>query len=538
MRQGVTVTIRVRIDSIRSSGGDVVALPQSGVTCIVGGNNMGKSQLLREIHGRLASEETISIAIDRLNIVKSVVEPEQAASFLARTAVLQLHAPGTVGSYAPVTGGQTLTMSDFLVHYNAGPDGLLRARDFFCWYASAGSLAGFASGGVGNVGMGPVAHPLMRLFRDGGLELEISDLCHDAFGQSLTLDRINGDVRLRVGEPDVDVPPMNHPTLEYADAVSKLVPLEAQGDGIKSFLGLALAVVAGSTQMLLVDEPEAFLHPSQARALGRWLSEEAVKRDIQVLLATHDRDLLLGLLDGASSATVNIVRITRVENSSRLHQLPPDQVAAVWADPVLRYSNVLQGLFHGVVVICEADADCRFYGAALDQVAIDTDRRARADDTLLVPSGGKYRIAAMAKSLTRLGVDARAIVDFDVLRKREDVFNIVLAVGGAWTDQMQADYLALARVANEAALWEQLKHQGPAGLPSGSSFVACEQLLGDLSLIGVYIVPVGEMEDFDKNIGFHGAAWVSAMLESDGHKTCLAARKLLGYVLEPPVDFK
>ena len=529
----MAVTIRVRIASIRSSGGDVVALPDAGVTCIVGGNNVGKSQLLREIHARLNNADASRITLDDLEILKPAVEHDQVVSFLDQIAVRQAATPGSADSYQPITGGQSLTPTTFLTQYNASTDFLLSARDFFAWYASAGSLTDFASGGLGGAGMNPVAHPLMRLFRDGDLESQISELAHDAFGQSLTLDRINGDVRLRVGKPDVEVPPIDHPTVEYADAVSGLPTLEAQGDGIRSFLGLALAVVAGFTQMLLVDEPEAFLHPSQARAIGRWLGEEAVKRDIQVILATHDRDLLLGLLDGAANATINIVRITRVDDTNRLHQLPPDQVADVWADPVLRYSNVLQGLFHAVAVICEADADCRFYGAVVDQIAVDTDRRARADNILMVPSGGKARIAAMAKSLARLGVDARAIVDFEVLRKRDDVINIVQAVGGTWTEQMQTNYVALTRVANEKSLWDQLKHQGIAGLPGGSSYVVCKQLLGDLCSLGMYIVPVGEMEDFDKSIDLHGAAWVSAMLESGGHRTCLAASQFLSQVLDP-----
>ena len=534
----MAVTIRVRIGSIRSSGGDVVELPQAGVTCIVGGNNVGKSQLLREIHGNVYDGKATRITLSELNIVKSDVQSDEIIAFLDEGAVRQAPTPGSADLYQPVTGGQGLSASDFLTHYNAAPNFLLASRDFFTWYASAGSLTSFASGGLGSVGMNPVAHPLMRLFRDGDLEAQISELSHGAFGQSLTLDRINGDVRLRVGKPNVEIPLMSHPTVEYADAVSALPTLEAQGDGIRSFLGLALAVVAGSTQILLVDEPEAFLHPSQARAIGRWLGAEAVRRDIQVMLATHDRDLLLGLLDGAPNSTINIVRITRVGDVNRLHQLPPDQVAAVWADPVLRYSNVLQGLFHAVAVICEGDADCRFYGATIDEIAIDTDRRAHADDTLLVPSGGKQRIAAMAKSLSRLGVDARAIVDFDVLRKRDDVRNIVVAVGGVWTDEMEADYVALIEPANKKGLWESLKNQGIAGLPAGPSFVACEKLVKKLSSIGVYIVPVGEMEDFDKSIGLHGAAWVSAMLEAGGHKTCVAATQFLGQVLEPPLHLK
>ena len=330
-----------------------------------------------------------------------------------------------------------------------------------------------------------------------------------------------------MGTSDVEVPPLNRPTLDYARAVEALPALDTQGDGIKSFLGLVLTVVAGTSQILLVDEPEAFLHPAQARALGRWLSVEAVKRDIQIFLASHDRDLLLGLLDGGQEAVVNIVRLTRTGDANNLHNLQPEEVAAVWNDPVLRYSNILQGLFHRRVVICESDADCRFYGAVLDNMSIEDDKQSMADSVLLVPSGGKQRIAGMAAALTRLGVDTHAIVDFDVLSKRNDVKGIVAGMGATWSPTMNAAYVAMADVANQGQLWSQLKNQGLNGLPAGAAYTACEQLLAELAGVGVHIVPGGELEDFNKSIALDGAAWVSQMLEANGHKTNEAARNFV-----------
>ena len=132
----------------------------------------------------------------------------------------------------------------------------------------------------------------------GELEEELSTLAFEAFGISLTLDRVNTEVRLRVGQVvGIPVPPISHPTLAYADAVASLAALENQGDGIKSFLGLALTVLSTNVDLICVDEPEAFLHPAQARTLGRWLSRQATLRNIQILVATHDRDFVLGLLE-------------------------------------------------------------------------------------------------------------------------------------------------------------------------------------------------------------------------------------------------
>lgn len=392
------------------------------------------------------------------------------------------------------------------------------AAPFFLHHTSAGALAGHAAG---SAPVGPVhgggSNPLGRLYRDGDLEAELDALSRSTFSQGLLLDRANAEFRLRVGDVHVPVPPLNHPTREYADAVLDLPLLDDQGDGMRSFVGLALLVMARPPGVLLIDEPEAFLHPGQARALGRWLGGAAHERDLQVIIATHDRDLLLGLLE--ASAPINVVRITRQDDRNSLAQLPPDEIQEVWADPVLRYSNVLQGLFHRQVVVCESDGDCRFFGAALDELALATDRRAIADDVLFVPGGGKQRVAAIARALGRLRVRSRAIVDFDVFRSKDILRGMVESVAGTWTDDMGADYVAMVAPIQERSLWDQVKNQGMAAVPPGEPNAAAQRLMSALTTIGVHVVPVGEMEGFDRSQSLHGAAWVSTAIERGVHKS-------------------
>ncbi|MEV8239537.1 AAA family ATPase [Microbacterium testaceum] len=358
--------------------------------------------------------------------------------------------------------------------------------------------------------------PLGQVYRDGDLEADLNSLAMETFGEGLVFDRANSEFRLRVGEVKVAVPPLNHPTREYADAVLRLPPLDEQGDGMRSFVGLALLIMARPPQVLLIDEPEAFLHPGQARALGRWLGGAARDRHLQIVVATHDRDLLLGLLE--ADAPVNVVRVVRDGRLNRLSQLPPEEIQTVWADPVLRYSNVLQGLFHRQVVVCESDGDCRFFGAALDELAQTTNRRSIADDVLFVPGGGKHRVAAIARALGRLNVKSRAVVDFDVFRERSDLKGIVEGVGSDWSAEMNSDYVQMMKPIRERHLLDQVKQQGLAAVPPGEPYRACERLLRSLVSMGVHIVPVGEMEGFDRTQSLHGPAWVSNALESEIHK--------------------
>ncbi len=513
--------VRFTLDSLTSNAGDTVMLPQGAVTAIVGGNNAGKSQLLRDIAGVVNQPDTLPVTITALTATRPSVESDLDAVAWLDANVSKSASQNGVPQWSPNIGGGSITVAQFMQFFEyphrpqfpwMGP-----AAQFFLHLTTAGALAGHAAGSAPVGQMMGGTTPLGQVYRDGDLEAELNSLALSTFGQGLILDRANSEFRLRVGEVSVAVPPLNHPTREYADAVLQLPPLDEQGDGMRSFIGLALLVMARPPGVLLIDEPEAFLHPGQARALGRWLGGAARDRDLQIMIATHDRDLLLGLLE--ADAPVNVVRVVRDGNLNRLAQLPPEEIQIVWADPVLRYSNVLQGLFHRQVVVCESDGDCRFFGAALDDLAQATGRRSIADDVLFVPGGGKQRVAAIARALGRLNVTSRAIVDFDVVRERTTLRGIVESVGGTWSDEVNTDYVTMMQPVQQQGLLEQVKVQGLAAVPAGEPNAAGQRLLATLSTMGVHVVHVGEMEGFDRTQSLHGAAWVSNAIEAGVHKS-------------------
>lgn len=536
MRHSGAMNIRLRLSTMTSTAGQTVTLPHAGVTCVVGSNNAGKSQLLRDLLLSISSFQADPVTIAQITGTRPSGTVAESEEWLDAKAVRLPLRPGQSRLWVNAHGSGQISAKEFQGWFtsglNQGPVYLGNSASYFVQHSTAGSLASYATGSISPRGDGGNA-PLSALFRDGVLEEELSNLVFDTFGVGLVLDRINPEIRLRVGEVDVPIPPLNRPTSAYAEAVAALPTLDTQGDGMRSFVGLALHVLASAPDILLVDEPEAFLHPGQARALGRWLAAEAIARDVQVILATHDRDIVLGLLDSEPGTSVNLIRIARVGDGSHLSQLPPDEVRAVWDDPVLKYSNVLQGLFHRKVVVCESDADCRFFGAALNELAVSTGRRAQGDDILFVPSGSKNRVSALAVALTKLGVEAACIVDFDVLRSKADMQKIVGAVGGRWGPKLDDLYRTAFRSDNQTLLWQRLKNLGLAGVTAGQSVGAGQELLAELRAIGVHVVPVGEIEDFDRAIASHGASWVSTALEKNVH-TSAPVLELVHEILKSP----
>ena len=63
---------------------------------------------------------------------------------------------------------------------------------------------------------------------------------------------------------------------------SLATPIEATSDGVKAFTGIIIELTAGDPRVLLIDEPEAFLHPSLARKLGYEIARAAVHSDKRV----------------------------------------------------------------------------------------------------------------------------------------------------------------------------------------------------------------------------------------------------------------
>lgn len=139
--------------------------------------------------------------------------------------------------------------------------------------------------------------------------------------------------------------------------------LDIQGDGLRSIVGIISAIVAVKRPVILIDEPEAFLHPPQALQLGQIISE-LVDDNTQVFIATHSADFLRGLISVVQDS--KIIRLERSkEDVTTANLLEPDILKQIVTDPLLSSARVLEGMFYRGVVATEGDADCIFLSEAI-----------------------------------------------------------------------------------------------------------------------------------------------------------------------------
>jgi energy-coupling factor transporter ATP-binding protein EcfA2 len=543
--------VQVRITSVRVSDGTEISIPHEGVVLLVGPNNAGKSQALKDLLGLGGDRGAYSARVFVEALFEKIAPPDLTQwiatnlPHMTRDGITKIRVEGW-GDVQP----QDIVNQWVL-------DGLGVLRNLFMLHIDGTSrlTAGNSQPSI-NFSIELPSHPIQRAYQDSELERELSNKSEAAFGLELTVDRYSGSViSLRLGPR----PHFDHvegrPTDTYLTQLQELPRLEDQGDGIRSYVGLLLHMSAGTHQIILVDEPEAFLHPPQAQLLGRVLAERAQTR--QAFIATHSSNIVQGALEAGTPTT--IVRITRQGNVNHAAVLQHEAVKELWSDPLLRYSNVLDGLFNDAVILCESDADCRYYSAVLDNlISIEpTEPGSRSPQVLFTHSGGKSRMASVVNALSAVSVPVIVVADFDVLKNEADVKKLVTSLGGRFEaferdlrivasalesgtkplrkitlkDELvrriealpgdaiaQRDAEALRAMIHAETGWDRAKRSGKNAVPQGEASDACERLLLALTDIGMLVVPVGELERFAPGVAGHGPSWVTEVLEQGLHK--------------------
>ena len=162
-------------------------------------------------------------------------------------------------------------------------------------------------------------HPFQHMYQNDALEQKISIQFRRAFKEDLIIHKAAGETipayvgsrpALEVGEDRI--------SRTYLDRIERLQRLETQGDGMKAFASLVGRVQTEGRPILLIDEPEAFLHPPQAKLVSQIIATESI---CQVFIATHSADVLQGIIQD-HSPRVSVIRLSRNRDESSVCYLP------------------------------------------------------------------------------------------------------------------------------------------------------------------------------------------------------------------------
>lgn len=497
---------QVFLKSITFNDCTQLPLKHNSIIVFTGANNSGKSQVLKDVEFYLdESNQTPTIVIK--NIECDYCGGINETTFLSEHFIVNQQ-----GYYQSLEANLALDMNTLQLWWK---DHALHNGLHTLFVKRLSTEFRLTSSNALRRSDQPEKHPIYKLNKNESLAQKLSDYFRQAFDVDLIVNRNEmRTIPLHIGQaPDKTAFTIDRQD-DYYNLVAALPKLEDQGDGMRSFASILLDTFTSDYTITLIDEPEAFLHPPQARMLGKMLAKNNPDNR-QLLISTHSEDFLQGLLD-ADNENVTVIRINREDNINKMSVLQNEEIKKLWGNPLLRYSNILSGLFHEKVVVCESDYDCLFYQAIID--AVYEQKSEIAPDILFTHCGGKSRVKDVVSALKAVNVPVVAICDFDLLNASQNFKPIVASFGIDWNTALLADMKIIydgmnAKCSGGEDAWGQIKKIGKAGF-TGNEPAAYEKVEKICKSAGLFVVPVGEMECFDKTINKEKKDWVYHVLEN------------------------
>ncbi|RJF70876.1 ATP-dependent nuclease [Rhodopseudomonas palustris] len=530
-----------------------LVLPVEGITLFVGPNNSGKSLVLREVERAFREHP-----FPRGTLILRDYEVEWPTIETVKQAIERAKISGPrdipLGRYVIRwinSGGQLETeMFDentTLQIVNNRSDKNWLVTQWLRWGVirldgrSRFNLTNDREGG--DLLQAP-SNVLAHLFQDDARRRKVRTLIEDAFGLTFVVDPTSlGQLRIRLAS---EPPPGDEQSLnaEARQFYAKAIHIQNASDGVQAFTGIVTAVLAGDFHTVLIDEPEAFLHPPLARKLGKNLAALSAERGGVLMASTHSADFLMGCIQ--ASASVRVVRLEYSQGKSRGRIIDSQALSLLFKRPLMRSANVVSGLFHDGVVVTESDNDRAFYAEIYHRIS---EANPRCPSVLFINAQNKQTIRDIVGPLRQFGVPAAAIVDLDFVKDG----------GSTWGDWLKSSQIPSAlhvgygqqRAAiNEAfkATGKNMKTDGGINLLGADEQIAACQLFDNLERFGVFPVRGGELENWLPQLGVAGKKtdWTVAMLERLGGDPSSASyvtpaagdvwefiRKILAWIEDP-----
>lgn len=342
--------------------------------------------------------------------------------------------------------------------------------------------------------------PIANLYRNNNLLKMISDDVKQVFGLHIGFDDLEqGNKPLRIlPEHAID---HSLPVIERAQIWRKESPLiQNQGDGIRAYLKLSLSLFDSYSNIVFIDEPETFLHPPQRVALGRLIAKVSEQRSKQVFIATHDSELIRGLLnDGSDVRVFNLINRDRGTHSIVNIDLRDIRSVLEMRGNELKErkrlmnESIINSLFYGKTILTEDESDRMFYEyyASLWHGSLFQNKK-------FIGCRGVDEVLVLFEKLRAIGIETAAIVDIDFLFTRSCPRSVAKSQPelAKRLSTLRENYEKLEK--NDKSNFKmQIQKNGLTYLEKDEEqFVEYKLAIKGCADNGIFVVPVGELESW------------------------------------------
>lgn len=543
MNSDINLNPSVVIKKIKFNDNTEIELSKDDIVVFVGANNVGKSRALKDIKNDIFESSSKKVIVDEIEYQDTNFEEINMRNYFKNNFEL-----GPNGYDIAVDVNYTLNYNEHnFQNVKSGDKNFYKVLFSFLSTESRLNMTAPISYSFIN---DKLSFGIMRkLERDKKNITTLNDILFSCFGKKIDISEElwqNAISKLyKFGTKDEIDKSVSADTREARCLLESLENLNDQGDGIRSAVAILASLITTTHSLYLIDEPETFLHPPQARNLGRNIVD--LSQNKQCFISTHNIDLLRGMLE-KDYARIKIIKINRTDNVNEFHILDNNSIKVVSDDKNLKYSNILNGLFYNTVVLCENESDCKFYSALLEKIDGDC-----YQNTLFCAVGGKDQFKIIIPLLNKLKINFLVIADLDLINNRDKLKDLINSIEDNKYNQISSihnDFLNLFesgtdnQVKKQSAIKEEilsfitdapymsaetaskirqalknishlklLKNCGKSCLPAGECVQKYNQIINFLNESNIFVVECGEIERFITEIDGHGSLWVEEVFK-------------------------
>ncbi|WLD11877.1 TOPRIM nucleotidyl transferase/hydrolase domain-containing protein [Planctellipticum variicoloris] len=450
-RMGGTVPPASLLSSITVPPG--IAIRPTGLVLIVGPNSAGKTQLLKDITAILTGKQRDLVVCSDFQLTKpqNVEDPMKTfydSGFLERRRddngnefIRQIspHLGGSPFRGHDVRIGNVPTFYRDLRTAKSAP-GRVEAAPFLDLIGHCLTTVLFLENRMMmanqanhfDYAKNPPSIDLQALYISKAAKQQLTQETERVFGKGVWLDSTRGGILcLRVNQlPSVP----SAEDRQEPEEMMKYRQIETEGDGLRSYVGICIALLLGRRPVCILDEPELCLHPPQAYAMGQFIGRNGASPDHVTFASTHSSHVLRGVIE--STENVQILRLTKDGDRFQGHLIGFDTLKECLKRPIVRTETILDGIFADSVVIVEADGDRAVYEAAWEVLRSESSHTsvppdAIRRDLLFIPVGGTGGITETAGFYRALRIPTVIVADLDLIMDSDKLRRILQSSGDA-----------------------------------------------------------------------------------------------------------